>query len=85
MLVSYCRLGQGKDAFRRLHCYTLSDEFRNYKMLFDARVGTSACEYRTSLRHSIVCARTGGAYKSIEGFRPGRLRSGGSCLHSHRQ
>jgi len=50
-----------------VHCYTLSNEFRKYKMVFDARVGTSVCEYRTSLRHSLVCVRTDGAYKSIEG------------------
>lgn len=66
--------------------YTLSNEFRNFKTVCYMRVGASVCECGTPLRDSLDRVRTDGAFnKSTEGFWPGRLRSGGSCLHSHRQ
>jgi len=86
-----CKFGtvgyvQGKDASLRVQRYTLSNEFRNFKTVCGGRVGASVCEYGTSLRESLVCVRTDGAFnESIEGFWPGRLRSRGSCLHSHCQ
>jgi len=79
--VSYVK---GKDASLRVQRYTLSNEFPNFKTVCGGRVGASVCEYGTSLRESLVCVRTDGAFnESIKGFWPGRLRSRGSCLHSH--
>jgi hypothetical protein len=70
----------------RVQCYTLSNEFRKFKTVCDTRVGASVCQYGTSLRDFLVGVRTDGTFnKSIEGSWPGRLRSRGSCLHSHRQ
>ena len=86
MQVWYCRLRQGKRRILRVQRYTLNNEFRNFKTVCGGRVGASVCEYGTSLRESLVCVRPDGAFnESIEGFWPGRLRSRGSCLHSHRQ
>ena len=91
LAVCGCKIGtvgydKGKDGSLRVQCYTLSNEFRNFKTVCDKRAGASICEYGTSLRDSLVCLRTGRAFnKSIEGFWPGRLRSRGSSLHSHRQ
>jgi hypothetical protein len=77
---------KGIEASLRVQCYTLSNEFRNFNTVCDTRVGASVCECGTSLRDSLVYVRTDGAFnKSIEGFWPRRLRSGGSCLHSHRR
>jgi len=76
---------KGKDASLRVQCYTLSNELRNFKTVCDTRVGGSVCECGTSLRDFPVCVRTDRAFtKSIEGFWPERLRSGGSFLHSRR-
>ena len=67
---------RGKDGPVSVQCYTLSNEFRNLKTVCDTRVGASAGDYGNSLRDSLVCVRTGGAFnKSLEGFWPGRLRS----------
>jgi hypothetical protein len=75
-----------KDASLRVQRYAVSNEFRNFKTVCGGRVGASVCEYGTSLRECLVCVRTDGAFnESIEGFWPGRLRSRGSCLYSHRQ
>jgi hypothetical protein len=76
---------KGKDASPRVPRYTLSNEFPNFKTASAALVGAGVREYGTSLRDSLLCARTDGDFKSIEGVWPGRLRSRGSCLHSHRQ
>ena len=90
MALCGCKIGtagydKGKDGSLRVQCYTLSNELRNFKTVCDTRVGASVCEYGTSLRDSLVCVRTDGAFnKSIESFWPGRLRSRGSCLHSDR-
>jgi hypothetical protein len=78
--------GKGKDASLRVQRYTLSNEFRNFTKVCGGRVGASVCKYGTSLRESLVGVRTDGAFnESIEDFWPGRLRSRGSCLYSHRQ
>jgi hypothetical protein len=79
-------VGYDKGKTAPLHCYTLSNEFRNFKTVCDTRGGASVCEWGASLRDSLVCVRTDGAFnKSIEGFWPGHLRLRGSRLHSHRQ
>jgi hypothetical protein len=82
-IVAYDR---AKDGSLIAQCYPLSNEFRNFETVCGGRVGASVCVYGTSLRGSLVCVRPDGAFnESIEGFWPGRLRSRGSCLHSHRQ
>jgi hypothetical protein len=75
-----------KYASLRVQRYTLSNEFRDFKTACGTRVGASVCEYGTSLRDSLVCVRADTAFnESIEGSWPERLRSRGSCLHSHRR
>jgi hypothetical protein len=76
---------KGKGASPRAQRSTLSNEFRNFKTAYGTRVGASVREYGTSLRDSLGCARTDGGFESIEDVWPERLRSRGSCLHSHRQ
>jgi len=86
MQVWYCRLRQGKGASLRAQRYTLSNEFRNFKTACGTLVGASVGEYGTPLRDSLVCVRTDAALnESIEILCSGRVRSGGSCLHPHRQ
>jgi hypothetical protein len=77
---------RGKTSTSSCSAKLVSNEFRNFKTAFGARVGASVFEYGTFLRDSFVCVRTDGAFnESIETFWSGRLRSCGSCLHSHRQ
>ena len=85
-----CKFGtvgyeEEKYASLRVQRYTLSNEFRNFKTACGTRVGASVCEYGTSLRDSLVRAWADAFNESIEGLWPGRLRSRGSCLHSHRR
>jgi len=84
--ISTVAYDKGKDGSLIAQCYTLGNEFRIFETVCDARVGASACEYGTSLRHFLVFVRPAGAFnKSIEGVWSGRLWSGGSCLHPHCQ
>ena len=67
-------------------CYTLSNEFHNFNTAYGMRKGASVSEDGTSLRVCLVGVRTDTAFdESIEDLWSGRVRSGGSCLHPHRQ
>jgi len=49
-------------------------------------MGANVSEYGTALRDCLVAARTDAAFdESIAALWPGRVRSGGSCVHPHRQ
>lgn len=75
-----------KSASLRVRRYTLSNAFHNFKTAYGMRTGASVSEYGTSLRVCLVGDRTDAVFdESIEDLWSGRVRSGGSCLHPHRQ
>ena len=66
--------------------YTLSNEFHNFKMANSMCMSASLGEYGTSLRDCLVGVWTGAALNEpIQDLWSGRVRSGGSRLHPHRQ
>src|SRR4029077_5760428 len=69
-----------------LECGTLhsGNELRNFEMVYGR--GARANEFSSSLLFRFVAMRTDAAFdESVEDLRSGRMRSGGSCLHPHRQ
>jgi hypothetical protein len=66
--------------------YTRIDEFHKFKASRRICTGTRDTDGRSSLRLYVAGVRTDAAFdESIEELWSGRVRSGGSYLHPHRQ